>query len=248
MPIFGIGLHILIALFFAIHAVRTGREMYWLFILFMFPLLGSIVYFAVVFLPHSRLERGARQAGAAIQKSLNPGRDLREARQAFDLAPTAHNQMRLAQALLDAGKVEQAVEQYEACLRGPFANDAEINMGAACARLANHQPQPAIGLLVSLRATQPAFRPEELGLLLASAYVAAGRQEQAGAEYEMLVQRFGSIEARAGLALWALDQGERPLAERELKEIDHARKHMTRTTRGIHQDLFKRLDAARAGL
>ena len=43
MPIFGLGLHILIAIFFAIHAIRTGREMYWLLILFMFPLLGSIV-------------------------------------------------------------------------------------------------------------------------------------------------------------------------------------------------------------
>jgi hypothetical protein len=246
MPIFGIGLHILVAIFFAIHAVRTGRELYWLFILFMFPLLGSIVYFAVVFLPHSRFERGARQAGAAIQKGLNPGRAVREAQQAFDLTPTAHNQMRLAQALLDAGKVEQAVEQYDACLRGPFANDPEINAGAARARLANKQPQAAIGLLVSLRATQPNFRPEEIGLLLASAYDAAGRKEEAGAQFDMLVKRFGSVEARAGLALWAIEQGERLLAERELKELDHARRHMTRSTRGLHQDLFRRLDAARA--
>lgn len=42
MTIFGIGLHILIALFFAIHAVRTGRELDWLFILFRLPLLGAI--------------------------------------------------------------------------------------------------------------------------------------------------------------------------------------------------------------
>lgn len=246
MTVFGIGLHILIALAIAIHAVRTGRKMVWLFIVFVFPLLGSIAYFAAVFLPHSRLERGARQVGAALRKSLIPGRDLREAQHAFALTPTAHNHMRVAQALLDAGKVEQAVEQYELCLRGPFANDAEINFGAARARLANNQPQPAIGLLVSLRATEPAFRPEELGLLLSSAYHAAGRKEQAGAEYELMVQCFGTIEARAGLALWAIDQGERPLAERELKEIDHARKNMTRRTRGLHHDLFKRIDAARA--
>lgn len=248
MPIFGIGLHILVALFFAIHALRTGREMYWLLILFMFPLLGSIVYFTVAFLPHSRIERGARQAGAVIQKGLSPGRELREAQDAFDLTPTAHNQMRLAQALLAAGKVEQAVEQYNACLHGPFASDAEINLGAARAKLANQQPRPAIGLLVSLRAAQPNFRPEEIGLLLAGAYDAAGRKDEAGVEYEMLVQRFASIEARAGLALWAIERGERQMAERELKELDHARKHMTRHTRSQHQQLFKRLDAARADL
>ncbi len=107
MPIFGLGLHILIAIFFAIHAIRTGREMYWLLILFMFPLLGSIVYFAAVFLPRSRLQHGARRAGAAIRKSLDPGRELRDAQEAFDLAPAAHNQMRLAAALLDAGKISK---------------------------------------------------------------------------------------------------------------------------------------------
>ena len=60
MPFLGLGLHVIVAVFFAIHAVRTGRELYWLIILFMFPLLGSIVYFAVVVLPDTRLRSGAR--------------------------------------------------------------------------------------------------------------------------------------------------------------------------------------------
>ena len=45
MPLAGLGLHFLIALFFAIHALRNGRQMYWLLILFSFPLLGSLAYF-----------------------------------------------------------------------------------------------------------------------------------------------------------------------------------------------------------
>ena len=65
--------------------------------------------------------------------------------------------MRLAAALLDAGEIAQAVEQYDACLRGPFAGDAEIGVGAARAKLANNQPQAAIGLLVALRAQAAKF-------------------------------------------------------------------------------------------
>ena len=248
MPIFGIGIHVIIAIFFAIHAVRAGRELYWLVILFMFPLLGSIVYFAVVFLPDSRLQRGARKAGAVIQKSLEPG--TRFARSPAGVRPdaTAHNQMRLAAALLDAGMVAQSVEQYDACLRGPFAGDAEIGVGAARAKLANQQPQAAIDVLSALRAKQPTFRPEQVGLLLAGAYDAAGRKDEAGVEYEAMAQRFGSVEARAELALWAIAQGKHTLAERELKELAHARKHMTKYTRSLHQDLFKRLDMASAAL
>jgi len=61
MPFVGLGLHLVVALFFAVHAVRTGREMYWLIILFSFPLLGSIAYFFAVYLSQSRLEHGVNK-------------------------------------------------------------------------------------------------------------------------------------------------------------------------------------------
>lgn len=247
MPFLGLGLHIIVALFFAVHAMRTGRQMYWLLILFSFPLLGSIVYFAAVFLPHSRLERQARLAGRAIQKSLDPSREVREAQRDFDLTPTAHNQMRLAAALLDAGQGAQAVAQYDACLRGPFAGDPEVILGAARAKLAHGQADAAVALLAPLQEKQPGFRAEEVGLALGTAYAACGRQEEAGAQLETVVERFGGIASRVELALWAMANGREGLAQRELKEIEHARRHMTKYTRDLHQDLFKRLDAALAG-
>jgi len=243
MPFLGLGLHIIVALFFAVHAVRTGRQLYWLLILFSFPLLGSIVYFAVVFLPHSQIERQARLAGRAIGRTLDPGREVREAQRDFDLTPTAYNQMRLAGALLDNGQSAEAVAQYEACLQGPFAGDPEVIFGAARAKLANRQPDAALALLAPLQAKQPGFRPEEMALALGRAYAGSGRQDAAGAQFEMAVERFGGIEGRVELALWSLANDKQVLAERELKEIAHARKHMAKYTRGLHQELFKRLDA-----
>lgn len=248
MPIFGLGIHILIAIFFAVHAVRARRELYWLLILFSFPLIGSLVYFFAVFLPQSRLERGLRKAAVAVQNSLDPGRELREARNDFDLTPTAHNQMRLAAALFNAGMIAESVQQYDACLRGPFARDAEIGLGAAHARLANQEPRVAIELLLGLGANHPDFRPEQVGLLLAKAYAEAGRQSDAGAQFAAIAARFASIEARAGFALWAIAQGERALAERELGELAHMRKHITKYTLDLHQDLLRRVDAAAAQL
>lgn len=246
MPIVGLGLHFIVALFFAIHAVRTGRQMYWLLILFSFPILGSIVYFAVVFLPHSRIERQARMAARAIQKSMDPGRAVREAQRVFDLTPTAHNQMRLAAALMEAGRAAEAVKQYEACMQGPFAQDAELILAAARAKLANGEADAAILLLSPLQMKQPNYRTEEVGLMLGRAYAACGLQQDAGVQFEAVVERFGSIEARGELALWALANGKDAVAQRELKEIEHARRHMAKHTLELHQDLFKRLDAAAA--
>lgn len=231
MLIFGLGLHVLIAACLAIDAIRTGHPRSWLPILFMLPLLGGAAYFIAVLLPRSRLRH-----------------ELRAARRAFDVAPNAQTQLRLAAALLDAGEFAQAADQYDACLRGTFAGESEVAFAAARAKLAANQPQAAIGLLVTLRAKEANFRPEQIGMLLAGAYAAAGRQEEAGAEYEAMAQCFGTIEARAGLALWAITQGKRALAERELDALAFARKHLSRDARGQHHALFSRLDAASAAM
>jgi hypothetical protein len=243
MPLLGL-VHILIAIFFAVHAVRTGRELYWLFILFMAPMLGSLVYFLAVYLPQSRLEHSLGKAAGAVRRSLDPGRALREAQQAFDLTPTAHNQTQLANAMLDAGMFAQAVEQFDACLRGPFAGDPDIRFAAAQARLANNQAGAAVADLRALRKSHPTFREEQVSVLLAKCLAATGAQAEAGALFAEAAGRFSGIETRAEYALWALAQRNQAAADSQLKELDHSRKHMNKHTRALHQDLFKRLDAA----
>ncbi len=243
MPIFGLGIHVVIALFFAIHVVRTGREMYWLFILFMFPLLGSIVYFLAVYLPSTRIDHAVRKTVSAAARSLDPGRELREARQAFDLTPTAQNQMRLAAALLDAGDAAQAAEHFEACLKGPFASDAEIRVGAASARLENGQASAAVELLIAARRDTPEFRAEQVSLLLGRCYARAGRNADAKAEFATAVQRFSSIESRVALAVWALDTGDIETANAQKAEIDKTVKHWSKHTRVLNKPLLSQLES-----
>lgn len=246
MPIVGLGLHFVIALVFAVHALRNHRQMVWLLILFSFPILGSLAYFVAEYLPASRVERQGRIARRALEKSIDPNRDVREARRVFDLTPTAHNQMRLAAALLDAGQSEEAVRHYDACLRGPFAGDPDVVLGAARANAAHGQPAVAIALLAPLQEKHPGVRADEVALALGRAYAANNQQSEAGVQFETVVERFGSIEAHVELALWAIANGKDAVAQRELQEIAHARKHMERHTRELHRELFRRLDAATA--
>ena len=112
MPFVGLGLHILVALFFAVHAMRHGKQMYWLIILFSFPLLGSIVYFVIEYLPASRMQRTAGKVASAAIGFIDPEREYRAATEAYDLAPTAQNKLRLAKAALDKGQAADAVGHY----------------------------------------------------------------------------------------------------------------------------------------
>jgi len=244
MPYMGLGIHVLIALFFAVHVVRTRREMYWLMILFAFPLLGSIVYFFAVYLPDTRLHHDVRRATAAAAKVLDPGKELREAERAFDMTPTAQNQMRLASALLEAGDSAKAAEHFESCLKGPFANDLEIRLGAARARLQSGHGAAALELLEAIRRQNPDFRPEQTGLALARAYALEGKHQDARAEFISAATRFGSVEVRAEYAIWALGMGDLDAANEQYREIERAMKYWNSYSRSLHKPLMKRLDAA----
>ncbi|VFR17101.1 putative membrane protein [plant metagenome] len=247
MPILGLGVHVLIALFFAVHAVRSGQQTYWLFILFSFPLLGSLVYFLTIYLPSSRLERGARRAVAAAGRALDPTRDLREAQSAYDYAPTAQNQMQLAAALLEAGDAQAAAQHYEDCLKGPFATDMEIRLGAARAFLACGRSAQAVAHAEAIRQAQPDFRAETVSLLLARAYAADGQEARAQAEYEATHARFGTFESLAEYAIWAAEAGRADLAERLYAEARQTITRWSRPVRTQNQALIRRLEAAQRG-
>jgi hypothetical protein len=244
MPFLGLGLHILVAIFFAVHAMRTGRQMYWLLILFSFPLLGSVVYFLAEYLPSSRLERGIRGVAAGAARALDPTRELREARQAFDLTPTAQNKIRLAEAMLSAGDTAEAVAQFDQCLVGPFAKDSHIRFGAAKARFLNQQPDKAIELLTATREADPSFRPEEVSVLLAQAHGAAGHQAEARSEFEHAVSRHATVEARVAYAIWALSVGDGHKATQLRAELAQAWKHWPKHARQINRPLLNKVDAA----
>jgi len=247
MPFVGLGLHFFVAVFFAVHALRSGQQLYWLIILFSFPLLGSIVYFLAIYLPDSRLERGARQVVAAAAKTLNPTRELKEAHAAFDYTPTAQNQMRLAAALLEAGQALEAAQSYDACLKGPFASDLEIRLGASRAYFACERYAEAVTHLEFIRQTDAGFRAEQVSLMLAQALAGAGRSAEARAEFESAVERFGSFESRAEYAIWAATSGDTATSARLQIELQRSMERWNRHTRELNKPLLRRLNAAFEG-
>ncbi|MFZ6846903.1 tetratricopeptide repeat protein [Undibacterium sp. RuRC25W] len=220
MQFFGIGIHVLIAVFFAIHVVRTGQNMYWLAILFMFPLLGSLVYGIAIYLPSTRIQYGAKKVISVAGKILDPNRELREAREAFNYTPTAQNQMRLAAALLAAGQSQDSAQNYEACLQGPFAGDPAIRLGAAQANFACQRYDACIDHLHTLRERTPNYAPEVVSLLMARTLAAAGKEQDARSEFEFALQKYGSFDARAEYAIWAIGIGDKETALRLKLDLD----------------------------
>ena len=245
MPIVGFGLYFALAIFCAIHVVRTGQPLYWLMILFAFPIVGSLVYFVAVYLPNSRLQRQALKAVSAAAKAIDPQREVRAAQAAFEETPTAQNQMRLAAALLDVGDAPAAARAYEACMAGPFARDPEIRLGAARACVECQRHADALRHLEPLRREQPDFRPEQVALLLARSLAGTSRNAEARVEFAEAEARFGTFEAKAEYAIWAYAIGDRVTAARLQAELDKIASRWSPLTRELNEPSLRRLQAAR---
>lgn len=241
MPFMGLGLHILVAIYFAVHAIRSGQQMYWLIILFSFPLLGSLVYFFAIYLPNSKMERGAKKTVSAIVNSLDPTRELREAKAAFEYTPTAQNQMRYAKALLEANNAQEAALNYEACLKGPFANDPEIKLCAARAFFESARYKDCIQHLEEIST----YKPEQTQLLLAKAYAMTGQKELAAEKFEYCANQFGSFESIVEYTIWAIGVNDKNLSEQLLDRLDLIMRNWSRHNKELNAESLKRLQAAK---
>jgi len=171
MPLIAL-VHLALAAYFGVHAVRTGRPYWWLFVLLSFPMLGSMIYFFAEYLPGMRNTRGGMKAARAINNVLDPNRELREATQEFDRTPTAYNRARLAEALLAKGQTEMAIEHYRQAASGPYARDAAFLRGLGGALLRGGRCDEAVTTFERLFEAHPDQRRDGAALMHAEALAA----------------------------------------------------------------------------
>lgn len=206
MPFIGIGLHVLAAIFFAVHAVRSGQNLYWLLLLFMFPLLGSVVYFLAIYFPEIRHSRGARQVTRTANQLINPGRELREAREQLAHAPTLQNRIHLATLLLDSGQAQEARPLFEQAASSPLGDEPHILTALAQARLESGEPLLAVETLEGLFARRPEMRRKPQPALLYAEALAAAGSSGARKAFEHAVDCGNEPAARCRYADWLMTQ------------------------------------------
>ncbi len=241
MPVLGLGLHFIIALFFAVHAVRSGQERYWLIALFMFPILGSIVYALAIWLPEMRHSRGGRTLERGLRRVLDPDRELREARREFEHSATIANRVRLGDALHGAGRHEESIAVYREALGGVHRDDPDIQVKLARALLDHGEPNEARHLLETLIAEQPQFKSPEGHLVYARAVAGSGDREKARAEFEALIGYYAGMEARARYVDILNDWGETDAARRLVDDSLRHAGHLPAYAKRLNETWIRRL-------
>jgi hypothetical protein len=218
--ILGLILTYLPSLVCGIHVVRTGREMYWLWIFVIAPMLGPAFYYFAVLVPEWMGGRTARGLGRATQQALDPERDFRNAMRALEDTPTIGNRMKVAQAAAALGRWDDAEAQWAQCVDSHWAEDPAVLMGHANALLELRRYQEALTRLEQLKKLGREGETPVVALAFARAYEGLGRNQEADDAYRFAADRVPGLEAGGRYVAFMAKLGRREDAEIGLAELD----------------------------
>lgn len=204
----------------AMHVVRTGQQMYWLWILVIGGPLGAAFYFFAVMLPDLMGGRTARNVGKVARQTLDPERDYRNALRALDDTPTVGNRIKVAQAAVALGRWSDAEAQWALCGDGHWGDDPVVLLGHADSLLELGQYENALKKLEKLKALGRDGETPRVALAFARAYEGLGRNDEADAAYRFAADRVPGLEAGGRYVAFMAKVGRREDAEIGLAEIE----------------------------
>lgn len=223
LPLIGLSLILSIAL--AVHVVRTGRELFWLWIILIFQPIGGLIYFIAIVLPELSRGSTARRLERSALAALDPLREYRDARRACDETPTVRNQARLAHAAAALGRHDEAERLYAEAAHGVHAEDPALLLGRANALLELGRGAEALAVLERLGHDRSEGHTPAAMLALGRAYEAVGRADEAEAALKEAADRLPGFEGQGRYAAFLAQAGRREEAREIVDEMD---KRLTR--------------------
>jgi len=218
MPILAV-LLIIIQIAFVIHVVRTGREVFWIYIIIFVPAIGCLVYFITQVLPEIGQNRTLRRASNTLIKAIDPQRELRKRKEELKFSDTLDNRFRLANECMEANLTEDAVSLYESCLKGSHEGDPHIMLKLAQAYFQGGNSDKTKLTLEELIKLNPDFKSADGHLLYARSLEELGLLDDAIKEYGILAQSYPGEEARVRYGILLKKQGKTEKAKAVFDEI-----------------------------
>ncbi|ANP47115.1 hypothetical protein [Candidatus Viadribacter manganicus] len=202
------------------HVVRTGREMFWLWLFIIGPLIAPAFYFFAVLVPEWMGGKGARSVGKVARQALDPERDYRNALRALDETPTVGARMKVAHAAAALGRWSDAETQWALSAEGAWADDPSILMGHAISLLELGRFADALARLEKLKALGPEGKTPTVALAFARAYEGLGHNEEADDAYRFAADRVPGLESGGRYVAFMAKTGRRKDAEIGFAEIE----------------------------
>jgi len=180
----------------AVHVVRSGRPLYWIWLLLIGSYLGVLIYVLIAVIPDLRHDPRGRMAASSAMKVIDPQRRRRELQRQLELSNTVDNRRRLAEECLQLGDYLNAQELYQGLLVGMYATDPDFMLGLAQAQAGAAHYADARNTLDALVSANPSYKSSDGQLLYARCLEELGDTNAALEQYRMLADSYPGEEGR----------------------------------------------------
>lgn len=214
-----VALVVLIQIALIVHAIRTNQPKFWIFVILLAPLIGSLVYGGLVLLPQLRDSLQAKRLQRKVLDRLTPERQREALGRELAVADTVENRLKYAEESLRMKDYATARQQFDAAATGHYADDPRLLLGLARACFGMDDAAGCKLALDRLIAANPGFRDPDAHLLYARALELKGELNQALGEYEALSGSFPGEEARVRHAGLLLKLGRTSAAREVLQQV-----------------------------
>ncbi|MCB1629206.1 MAG: hypothetical protein KDI48_15865 [Xanthomonadales bacterium] len=198
---------LLLTVFCAWHAVRSGRTSPWLWILIIAPGLGAGIYILTQVLPEFFGGYTGRKLTRKVADTLNPTRERKRIEQELKRADTLENRRQLAEECLRLGDFEYAEMLFADGIKGVYADDPVLLYGLARSQVELGKGSDALETLDKHDQSDAQHRSVETALLRARALELSHRHDDALVAYEQVADRIPGEEGRLRLAKLLIARG-----------------------------------------
>jgi hypothetical protein len=221
-----------------IHSFRNGTQQKWLWIIVFLPVIGSLIYIYQEIISN----RSVKIKTPDINAVFDPGVKLKRLENEVKFTDTFANRIKLADAYLDAGHVDKAVEIYNASLTGAFAENEHVLAQLIVAYDKQGRYQEIIPIARKLYKL-PQFARSVIHVLYAIALEKTGNFTAAEEEFKLMKGRYSNFEQRYQYGLFLIRQDRIEDAATIFTDIIEEQPHLSPVERNSNKVWFAKAKA-----
>ncbi|MFT3682562.1 MAG: PLDc N-terminal domain-containing protein [Ferruginibacter sp.] len=205
----------------AFHCVRKGNQGKWIWLIVFLPLVGCLAYiFTEIFTRHEM-----EQVQSGMSTVFNPSGKIKKLQNNLAFRDTFDNRLALADAYLEAGQVDPAIELYEGSLTGTFAAHEHGNMQLIKAYYEKRRYEEVVTTGKKVYAL-PQFKRSRAQTLYAAALGFTGRNEEAEKEFISMNGKFSNYESRYQYGRYMMRNNRMDEAKKLFRDILNEASHL----------------------
>lgn len=210
-----------------LHSIRRGNQQKWIWIIVFLPLIGSLAYIFTEIVKR----RHVSDLQSKVTTLVNPKGRISDLEKQFKFSPTFTNRVALADAYLENGMTERAIELYEQSLEGVFKDNEHVIKQLIHAYYSVNRFEDIVKIAPKVRNGMN-FSKTQTNLLYAFALEKTGDLAQLEKEFKAMNHRYTNYEARYRYGDFLLRQNRKEEAALIFYDIMEEGQNMSRREKG----------------